>query len=115
MTFFNDKKTNLSRRNLLKGLGACAALPLLGGIFPKSALAQAISAAGSTEPDEVGEALARLDLGPADGVSGPDLDFSRAQAFVGETTALYASDQQLGLRPQTVAGQLVWFTAPDSP
>ena len=79
------------------------------------ALAQAISAAGSTEPDEVGEALARLDLGPADGVSGPDLDFSRAQAFVGETTALYASDQQLGLRPQTVAGQLVWFTAPDSP
>ncbi|MGL5480691.1 MAG: twin-arginine translocation signal domain-containing protein, partial [Aeromonas veronii] len=39
MTFFNDKKTNLSRRNLLKGLGACAALPLLGGIFPKSALA----------------------------------------------------------------------------
>ncbi|MGL5606595.1 MAG: molybdopterin-dependent oxidoreductase, partial [Aeromonas veronii] len=50
MTFFNDKKTNLSRRNLLKGLGACAALPLLGGIFPKSALAQAISTALSQFP-----------------------------------------------------------------
>jgi hypothetical protein len=30
MTFFNDQQTNLSRRSLLKGLGACAALPLLG-------------------------------------------------------------------------------------
>ncbi|MCF3099577.1 trimethylamine-N-oxide reductase TorA, partial [Aeromonas australiensis] len=50
MTFFNDKKTNLSRRNLLKGLGACAALPLLGGLFPKSALAQAISTALSQFP-----------------------------------------------------------------
>ncbi|MBL0623378.1 trimethylamine-N-oxide reductase TorA [Aeromonas veronii] len=50
MTRFNDKKTNLSRRNLLKGLGACAALPLLGGIFPKSALAQAISTALSQFP-----------------------------------------------------------------
>ncbi len=40
MTFFTDKQTNLSRRNLLKGLGACAALPLLAGVFPKSALAR---------------------------------------------------------------------------
>jgi len=45
MTFFNDQQTNLSRRSLLKGLGACAALPLLAGLFPKHALAQAISTA----------------------------------------------------------------------
>ena len=45
MTFFNDQQTNLSRRSLLKGLGACAALPLLGALFPKHALAQAISTA----------------------------------------------------------------------
>uniref|UniRef100_UPI0025B71D69 twin-arginine translocation signal domain-containing protein n=1 Tax=Aeromonas caviae TaxID=648 RepID=UPI0025B71D69 len=45
MTFFNDQQTNLSRRTLLKGLGACAALPLLAGIFPKSALAKAVSTA----------------------------------------------------------------------
>jgi trimethylamine-N-oxide reductase (cytochrome c) len=36
MTFFTDKQTNLSRRSLLKGLGACAALPLLAGVFPKA-------------------------------------------------------------------------------
>ncbi len=45
MTFFNDQQTNLSRRTLLKGLGACAALPLLAGLFPKSALAKAVSTA----------------------------------------------------------------------
>ncbi|WP_290434198.1 twin-arginine translocation signal domain-containing protein, partial [Aeromonas caviae] len=45
MTFFNDQQTNLSRRTLLKGLGACATLPLLAGLFPKSALAKAVSTA----------------------------------------------------------------------
>ncbi|WP_341728036.1 hypothetical protein [Brooklawnia sp.] len=76
------------------------------------ALARAVSEAGSTKPSEVSKRLARLRLNPADGIGGPDLDFSHAQAFAGEATTLHASDQWLGLRPGTGSGQLVWFAAP---
>lgn len=75
------------------------------------ALARAISSAKSIDPVKVGAALSTLTLGPADGIAGPRLDFTKRSALVGAATVLYPSGQALGLRG-TAAGdeqRLIWF------
>ena len=65
------------------------------------ALVRAVSAAGSNDPKLVGTALETLKVGPADGIAGPALDFSRREALTGEPVQLNTSVQDLGLRPAT--------------
>lgn len=80
------------------------------------ALVRAVSAAKSNEPSKVSASLSGLKLGPADGVAGPVLDFTRAAALSGEITPLYASVQDLKLRPDKNASgksnTIVWFPGP---
>lgn len=45
MTKYEQQPLQMSRRRFLLGTSALAALPLIGGLWPKSALAQAISQA----------------------------------------------------------------------
>ncbi|MEC5193287.1 MULTISPECIES: hypothetical protein [unclassified Arthrobacter] len=80
------------------------------------ALVRAGAAAGSGDPSKVGAALRTLSFGPGDGLAGPELDFSRAAALSAETIPVYASPQDLGLRPpDEAAPRLVWVPAPASP
>lgn len=78
------------------------------------ALVRAASAAGSNDPKLVGAALETLKVGPADGIAGPVLDFSRREALTGEPVQLNSSLQDLGLRPATenkagVSTTATWF------
>ncbi|WIE57606.1 hypothetical protein DEI96_015860 [Curtobacterium sp. MCLR17_031] len=85
------------------------------------ALVRAVGKAGSTEPSDVTDALAALDLDSAAGIAGPALDFTRQQALGAPATVLAASAQPLGLRPDTASNgddsgsdaaqstALVWF------
>lgn len=67
------------------------------------ALVRAVGKAGSTEPSDVTDALAALDLDSAAGIAGPALDFTRQQALGAPATVLAASAQPLGLRPDTAS------------
>ena len=78
------------------------------------ALVRAASAAGSNDPKLVGAALETLKVGPADGIAGPVLDFSRREALTGEPVQLNTSVQDLGLRPAAeskagVSTTAIWF------
>lgn len=104
-------------------------LDLLGGSFSAVAaaadivshdavvaLVRAAEAAGSTEPADVAVALAGLTPGPADGLAGPSLDFSRAQALPDDAVeVLVATTDDPGVRPATTAdtapAALFWFAA----
>ncbi len=77
------------------------------------ALVRAAALAGGSEPSEVGEALRTLSLGPGEGLAGPTLDFTRPEALGAKATPVYASAQDLGLRPADEnAPRLVWVPAP---
>ncbi|MBG6224935.1 hypothetical protein IWX63_001500 [Arthrobacter sp. CAN_A2] len=77
------------------------------------ALVRASALAGSGDPSEVGEALRTISLGPGEGLAGPPLDFSRPEALTAKATPVYASPQDLGLRPADEdAPRLVWVPAP---
>jgi len=77
------------------------------------ALVRAAAAAGSGEPSDVGATLRTLAVGPGEGVAGPALDFSRPAALNAEAIPVYASPQDLGLRPADGdAPRLVWVPAP---
>jgi hypothetical protein len=79
-------------------------------------LVRAISTAGSSDPAKVAKALGTLVLGPADGIAGPALDFTRPDAMDGEPVVLHFSAQDLGLRPQGSAERATasWFARPSS-
>ncbi|MDR2256781.1 MAG: hypothetical protein LBE25_12395 [Arthrobacter sp.] len=80
------------------------------------ALAQAASAAKSSDAQKIGAALAGLKLGAADGIAGSPLDFSTDTPSTGEVTAVYASNQSLGLR--TLGRDdpsLIWIPGPATP
>ena len=78
------------------------------------ALVRAVSAAGSNDPAKVAQALGALSLGPADGIAGGALDFTRPDALDAEAVVLHLSDQDLGLRPQGSSGgaPVSWFARP---
>ncbi|MHA7145802.1 type 1 periplasmic-binding domain-containing protein [Arthrobacter sp. TmT3-37] len=77
------------------------------------ALVRAVALAGSGDPSEVGEALRSVSLGPGEGLAGPPLDFSRPEALTAKAMPVYASPQDLGLRPADEdAPRLVWVPAP---
>jgi hypothetical protein len=80
------------------------------------ALVRAAASAGSGEPSKVGAALLTMSFGPGDGLAGPALDFSRSAALTAEAIPVYASPQDLGLRPpDEAAPRLVWVPAPVAP
>ncbi|RAX49120.1 hypothetical protein DQ353_11130 [Arthrobacter sp. AQ5-05] len=78
------------------------------------ALVRAVSAAGSNNPANVAQALGTLALGPADGIAGGALDFTRPDALDAEVVVLHLSGQDLGLRPQGSSGgaPVSWFARP---
>jgi ABC-type branched-subunit amino acid transport system substrate-binding protein len=77
------------------------------------ALVRAGALAESGDASKVGAALHTLSLGPGDGLAGPALDFSRPAALDGEPVVVYASPQDLGLRPaDDNAPRLIWMSAP---
>ncbi|WP_104167022.1 hypothetical protein [Arthrobacter sp. SX1312] len=77
------------------------------------ALVRATALAGSADPAEIGEALRAVSLGPGEGLAGPPLDFSRPEALTAKAMPVYASPQDLGLRPADEnAPRLVWVPAP---
>lgn len=80
------------------------------------ALVRATASAGSGEPSKVGAALRTMSFGPGDGLAGPALDFSRSAALTAEAIPVYASPQDLGLRPpDEAAPRLVWVPALANP
>lgn len=77
------------------------------------ALVRAAALAGTGDPVKVGAALGTMSFGPGEGIAGPDLDFSRSAALTTEAVPVYASPQDLGLRPADEnAPRLVWVPAP---
>ncbi|MFL4474284.1 hypothetical protein ACIPVK_09820 [Paeniglutamicibacter sp. MACA_103] len=80
------------------------------------ALVRAVSTAGSNDPAKVAKELGTLKLGPADGIAGPELDFTREDAMGGEPVVLHFSAQDLGLRPQGSGDGATasWFARPAS-
>jgi hypothetical protein len=79
------------------------------------ALVTAAAEAGSGSPEAVTRALGGLTVTRADGLAGPELDFSAPSALAdGSVTALQASTQSPGVRPAPTAPepQLFWFAAP---
>lgn len=77
------------------------------------ALVRAAALAGSGDPSQVGEALRSVSLGPGEGLAGPPLDFSRPEALTAKAMPVFASPQDLGLRPADEnAPRLVWVPAP---
>lgn len=76
------------------------------------ALVRAISDAKSADPAKVARALDRLVLGPSDGLAGPAVDFGSADTLADKPVPVYASSQDLGLRPTDgTAPSLVWIPA----
>ena len=79
------------------------------------ALVTAAARAQSAAPEDVAQALDGLTVTRADGLAGPELDFSTPSALADKAViALQSSTQSPGLRPATTAPQpqLFWFTAP---
>ena len=80
------------------------------------AFVRAAASARNGDPAKVGAALRTMAFGPADGLAGPALDFSRPTALTAEAIPVYASQQDLGLRPQNEdAPRLVWVPTPANP
>ena len=78
------------------------------------ALAAAVREAGSTEAGDVLSALSGLQVGPADGLAGPGLDFGSDQALPAEAVVvLRATGQDPGVRPapRDADPRLFWFAA----
>lgn len=77
------------------------------------ALVRASALAESGDPTKVGAALRTMSFGPGEGLAGPALDFSRSAALTAQATPVYASPQDLGLRPlDEDAPRLLWVPAP---
>ncbi len=80
------------------------------------AIVRAASAAGTTDPAAVADALGRLQLGRDDGLVGASLDLTSPQAVpAGEVVALQATSQDPGVRPAPGEDQgpgLFWFPLP---
>jgi DNA-binding LacI/PurR family transcriptional regulator len=77
------------------------------------ALVKAAALAGTGDPARVGAALGTMSFGPGEGIAGPALDFSRSAALKAAAVPVYASSQDLGLRPADEnAPRLVWVPAP---
>lgn len=77
------------------------------------ALVQAAARAESKDPAKVAEALRGSTPGAAEGLAGPALDFSGSDALTAPVSPVYASNQDLGLRPAGSGTQsLVWIQAP---
>ncbi|MEQ4521087.1 hypothetical protein ABLI39_17185 [Pseudarthrobacter sp. B907] len=80
------------------------------------AFVRAAASARSGDPAKVGPALRAMSFGPADGLAGPALDFSRSTALTAEAIPVHASPQDLGLRPRDEAApRLVWVPTPANP
>ncbi|MDR6986386.1 ABC-type branched-subunit amino acid transport system substrate-binding protein [Paenarthrobacter nitroguajacolicus] len=80
------------------------------------ALVRAAALAGSNDPAKVGASLRTMSFGPGEGLAGPPLDFSQPQALTTDAIPVYASPQDLGLRPADEnAPRLVWVPAPANP
>jgi ABC-type branched-subunit amino acid transport system substrate-binding protein len=80
------------------------------------ALVRAAALAESGDPSKVGAALRTMSFGPGEGLAGSSLDFSRSAALTAEAIPVYASPQDLGLRPpDETAPRLVWVPAPAKP
>lgn len=80
------------------------------------ALVRAAAFAGSADPAEVAAALAGMSFGPGEGLAGPALDFSRPAAMTAGPVPVYASSQDLGLRPANAdTPRLIWVPAPETP
>ncbi|MBP6683932.1 MAG: ABC transporter substrate-binding protein [Leucobacter sp.] len=80
------------------------------------AFSRAVADAGSTDPAKVGEALGDLSLVAGDAITAAELDFTSKQVVSGPVVELYATAQQLGLRPAlgAEADALVWFAEDQS-
>ncbi|MBV1779386.1 ABC transporter substrate-binding protein [Paeniglutamicibacter sp. ABSL32-1] len=80
------------------------------------ALVRAVSTAGSNDPAKVAKALGTLKPGPADGIAGPALDFTRPDAMDGDPVVLHFSAQDLGLRPTATGDGATasWFARPSA-
>jgi len=83
------------------------------------AIVDAVSKAGSADPDAVGDALAGLRIDGADGLAGPALDFTSSDALADDAVVpLQATAQDPGLRPAVAsqggpkAPRVYWFAAP---
>lgn len=80
------------------------------------ALVRAAALAGNGDPSKVAAALRTMSFGAGEGLAGPALDFSNSQALTTAAIPVYASPQDLGLRPPDEdAPRLVWVPAPASP
>lgn len=79
------------------------------------ALVRGVAAAGSPDPAAVTTALGGLELGTADGLAGPVLDLTRADALADDAVVtLRATTQDPGVRPASADGgsRLFWFAVP---
>ena len=83
------------------------------------AIVDAVSKAGSADPDAVGDALAGLRIDGSDGLAGPALDFTSSDALADDAVVpLQATAQDPGLRPAVAsqggpkAPRVYWFAAP---
>ena len=80
------------------------------------ALVRAAALARSGEPADVAKTLRGMSFGAGEGLAGPALDFSRSEAVSGKPIPVYATAQDLGLRPaDESAPRLVWVPAPATP
>ena len=80
------------------------------------ALVRAAALAGNGDPAKVATALRSVSLGAGEGLAGSTLDFSTPEALTSKALPVYASDQDLGLRPaDDKAPRLVWVAAPATP
>ena len=74
------------------------------------AVVRAAAVAKSTEPAEVAAALPGLQLGTADGIAGPPLDFASTAAVADDAVVPLASTAvSPGVRPASDAPALYWF------
>jgi len=75
-------------------------------------LALAAAQARSTAPAKVAEALAALAPGAKQGIAEGPLDFTRPHVMTRKAVPVYASEQDLGLRPRTQnSPTLIWIPA----
>ena len=77
------------------------------------ALVRAAALARSNNPAKVGASLRTMSFGPGEGLAGLALNFSSTVALTTQAAPVFASPQDLGMRPPTeTAPRLVWVLAP---
>lgn len=77
------------------------------------ALATAAARGESSDPVKVLEGFEGLELSAADGVAGSNLSFGSGQTVSDDLHVLYATGQELGLRPQDPENLILeWFVEP---